>query len=77
MKTKDRVKEEIGLYRLFMTVALAVLSSLVGWSWNNIVSAGLLSKIIIFLTAFLLSFSVLILFFNIDSKIQELDNYDK
>lgn len=75
MKTKDRIKEEIGLYKLFMTVALAVLSSLIGWSWNGISPLNLKLKNMIYLMLCAFFILILILFLKIDSRTKELD-YD-
>ena len=77
MKTKDRLKEEIGLYKLLMTIVSAMFSSLVSWLFNNIkiakkiefsVEVLLLSMIAIFLL-----FVVIIFLTTINSKIKELD----
>ncbi len=35
MKTKDRLKEEIGFDKLIMTIASAMFSSLAGWLFGN------------------------------------------
>lgn len=35
MKTKDRLKEEIGFDKLIMTIAAAMFSSLAGWLFTN------------------------------------------
>jgi hypothetical protein len=35
MKAKDRLKEEIGLEKLLLTLLVAILSSLSSWTWSN------------------------------------------
>ena len=35
MKTKDQIKEEIGVYKLLMTISSAITSSLTGWLFSN------------------------------------------
>jgi|GEM_PF-6741315 len=35
MKTKDRLKEEIGLHKLLMTITSAVAVSLISWVCSN------------------------------------------
>lgn len=35
-KTKDLVKEEIGFYKLLMTITSGITSSLIGWLFNNL-----------------------------------------
>lgn len=35
-KTKDLIKEEIGFYKLLMTITSAIASSLIGWLFNNL-----------------------------------------
>lgn len=75
MKTKDRVKEEIGLYKLLMTFTLAICSSLIGWLFQNAVNVTLVT-IIVALAGIIISLLVTVFFFtNIDTRIKELD-YD-
>ncbi len=76
MKTKDRVKEEIGLYKLFMTVALAVFISLIDWVWHNSSSSTFWSNLVVFLAVTILLVIIFILFLTIDLKIKKLDFYD-
>jgi hypothetical protein len=73
--TKDRLKEEIGWFKLLMTVALAMFTSIVGclWSINQIT---ILRIIILLFALLILLFIVVFLFSKIDSKIEELDSYE-
>ena len=76
MKSKDRIKEEIGLYNLLLTVALAVFISLMSWMWNNSSASSIWSNIIIFIAIIMVSIFILIFLLTIDLKIKELDFYD-
>jgi len=71
--TKDRLKEEIGLFKLLMTIALAILTSIISWFWNNYITTPNITK---YLSSFLIIVFggiVLYLFFKINKKIKELD----
>jgi hypothetical protein len=35
MKSKDQIKEEIGVYKLLMTMSSAITSSLIGWLFGK------------------------------------------
>jgi hypothetical protein len=76
MKTKDRLKEEIGLYKLLMTIASAMFSSLVSWLWSNAANLNLTSELAMCFVLVLFFAVILFLFFETNSKIQELDKYD-
>jgi hypothetical protein len=73
MKTKDRLKEEIGLDKLLMTILSAIASSIFGWLFSKAELS--LTTISIFLVA--VSFFAATVFFlvQIKIKIKELD-YD-
>ena len=73
--SKDRLKEEIGLFKLLMTVALAMFTSIISCLWGND-QTTVLRIIILFSILFILLFVVIFLFSRIDSKIKELDNYE-
>ena len=72
MRTKDRIKEEIGLDKLLMTILSAMASSMIGWLFYNLAlspkAIAVLSVVFVFLT-----FTIFILF-QIKIKIKELDN---
>ncbi len=76
MKTKDRIKEEIGFDKLLLTLMIATISSVLSWVWNS--NAILSSVIIITVSVFLLFLSIIsiITFFKIKFKIVELDKYE-
>ena len=76
MKTKDRIKEEIGLEKLLLIIAVAILSSFASWTWSNreIFPMTLLVTFY-FLCAFFGLIS-LISFVKIKLKIKELDSYE-
>ncbi len=76
MKTKDRLKEEIELYKLLMTIASAMLSSLVSWVWSSAPNLNFGSKIGVYFISGSFFAVILFLFFETISKIQELDKYD-
>ncbi len=72
MKTKDKIKEEIGFYKLLMTITSAIASSLVGWLFNNL--GVVLSAKIIFVFTGMMIFLFITIFFliAIKTKIEEL-----
>lgn len=72
MKTKDRLKEEIGFDKLLMTIASAMFSSLAGWLFGN-QEKGL--SIILFSVSLLIVFLAVIIytFLSINTKIKNLD----
>ncbi|MES2677690.1 MAG: hypothetical protein V4612_05195 [Pseudomonadota bacterium] len=74
--TKDRLKEEIGLFKLLMTIAMAVLTSMISWFWNNYRTASISDITIIILSAGIFSAIIFFIFIKIDHKIKELDYYD-
>mgnify|MGYP006100842139 CR=1 FL=1 len=71
--TKDRLKEEIGFDKLLMTIASAMLSSFVGWIFNNVEIGLSLTMILMFLLTLVFLGVILFLFNNINYKIRELD----
>ncbi len=73
MKTKDRIKEEIGLYKLLMTIFSAIDSSIVGWLFNNINDSSIITLIIGFLIVIILTIAIMIFFTEINAKIEDLD----
>jgi hypothetical protein len=76
MKTKDRIKEEISLEKLFLTLLIATVSSLLSWTWNN--QETLLKEIsyFLYLLSIVGSVTALISFIKIKIKIRELDHYE-
>ena len=76
MKTKDRIKEEIGLEKLAMTLLVATISSLLSWTWGN--HELLLKEITYFfyVLSFILGIIAIISFIKIKLKIKELDYYE-
>jgi hypothetical protein len=77
--TKDRLKEEIGLFKLLLTIAMAMFTSIVSWVWNNAHNAIFQdsAKIItLFFIAFILFYGIMFLFFKIILSIKLLDKYE-
>lgn len=74
--TKDRLKEEIGLFKLLMTISAAILTSIVSWFWNNYQNISITIMAIIALSLLVFLSITLFLFNKIDHKIKELDYYD-
>ncbi len=76
MKTRDRIKEEIGLEKLIMTLLVAVISSFLSWTWSN--REILPEEIMFFLyfLSFICATAAGMSFFKIKLKIKELDNYE-
>jgi hypothetical protein len=71
--TKDRLKEEIGLFKLLMTIAAAIFTSIVSWFWNNYLNSSFAAK---FLVGFLIIYCavmIVFLFLTTNKKIKELD----
>jgi hypothetical protein len=73
MKSKDRIKEEIGLYKLLMTIFSAIASSTLGWLFSNIGDMSIFYLLIGIITAIFSLISIFILFFKINTKIEDLD----
>ncbi len=73
MKTKDRIKEEIGLYKLLLTLDFAMATSLASWLWSNFVQFNIVVKIAILFTLFVLIIFGGYLLMLTWSKIKELD----
>ena len=74
--TKDKLKEEIGLYKLLMTITSAISSSLIGWLFNN--SDKIVSVTLVFVFGVMAVFLSATVFFLIQTniKIEELDIYE-
>ncbi len=73
MKTKERIKEEIGLYKLLMTIFAAIASSVGGWIFSNFNYAVAGDLILALLSEIFFLTIVCILFFVINTKIEDLD----
>ncbi|MDX2082987.1 MAG: hypothetical protein SFV53_03260 [Rickettsiales bacterium] len=73
MKTKDRIKEEIGFEKLLMTIISAITSSLVSWLFNNIDAILSARFIIVFVTALIFLTSIIYFLLKTTKKIEELD----
>jgi len=76
MKTKDRIKEEIGLEKLLLTIVTAMFSSVVSWLFNHIESNLVIQKAVMFLIAISLFTLASIFFTKITAKIKNLDLYE-
>lgn len=77
MKTRDRIKEEIGLYKLLMTITSAILISLTSWLFQGTGNSGLVTTILA-VTGAIFSLAATVFFFlSIDIKIKELDYNDR
>jgi cell shape-determining protein MreD len=74
MKTKDRIKEEIGLHKLLMTIASAMFSSLASWLFNNSDRDLSITVILLFLLTTILLVLIIFFFIKINVKIGELDH---
>lgn len=72
MKTKDRIKEEIGLYKLLMTILSAIDSSIVGWLFGNIEESSIITLVVGFIVMVALTAAILIFFIKINTKIEDL-----
>lgn len=75
-KTKDFIKEEIGFYKLLMTIASAILSSLVSWLFNNLAEILSVKFFIVFATMLVFLSSTAYFLFIATKKIKEL-NYEQ
>jgi len=76
MKSKDRIKEEIGLNKLLITIFAAIVVSLAAYLYkekNNISNAEI---IITFLVFFIFLAFCIFLYQITISKIKELDQYE-
>lgn len=51
-KTRDRIKEEIGLHKLLMTITSVIASSLTGWLFNNAKQISVLTLTLVFVGMF-------------------------
>lgn len=76
MKSKDRIKEEIGFDKLLLTIFIATISSISSWTLSNMTI--LPRSIIMVIGTFLLIFGIIaiITFSKIKLKILELDKYE-
>ena len=75
MKTKDRLKEEIGLSKLLFTMLSAIDISLFATAWNNKNVVFDINAILIYFAILLCSTASILIFIFINSKINELDEY--
>ncbi len=73
MKTKDRLKEEIGFDKLIMTIASAMVSSLASWLFNNQEQALSIISFSIFLLTIFFLVVIILIFLRINTKIKNLD----
>lgn len=71
MKTKDLIKEEIGFYKLLMTIASAIASSTAGWLFNNIDELLSIKFIIVFGVMLIFLTSTASFLFKATKKIKE------
>ena len=77
MKTRDRIKEEIGLYKLLMTITSAIFISLTSWLFQGAENSGIITTILA-VTGAIFSLAATVFFFlSIDIKIKELDYNDR
>lgn len=74
MKTKDRLKEEIGLYKLLMTIVFAISSSIVSWLFNNGYKTHFTIKITMLTLVLVFIIAIFFFIFEINTKIEELDH---
>ncbi|NBV06410.1 MAG: hypothetical protein EBS06_04125 [Proteobacteria bacterium] len=76
MKTKDRIKEEIGLEKLLLTLLVAIISSISSWTWSNKVTLSFAVVIFLYVLCVILSTIAFAFFLKVKLKIKELDNYE-
>ncbi len=76
MKTKDRIKEEIGLDKLLLTIFVAAISSILSWTWGNKETLSKITIISVCLFISVLTIMALVTFFKVKFKILELDKYE-
>ena len=72
MKTKDRIKEEIGLYKLLITIFSAIASSIIGWIFTADETSFMISIAGIFI-AISLIIAVIKLYFRVTTNIEDID----
>jgi hypothetical protein len=72
MKITDRIKEEVGLHKLLMTMSSAVSISLAGWLCDNFYGFSIKFLLACFGTVFFLALTFFFLA-RINNKIKELD----
>jgi len=71
--TKDRLKEEISLYKLLMTIASAIATSVVGWLFKNIDKVLSLTGGLALVSLIFALFVTIFFLTKINTKIKELD----
>ncbi len=76
MKTKDRLKEEIGFEKLLLTLLVAVISSFSSWTWSNQVVLLSAEVNMLYSLCVILAIMAFIIFVKIKLKIRELDQYE-
>jgi len=76
MKTKDRIKEEIGFEKLLLTLLVAIASSLSSWTWGNINSLPMVLLVTLYFLCIVCAVFASMSFVKIKLKIKELDTYD-
>ena len=74
--TKDRLKEEIGWFKLLVTIASAIFTSIASWFWNNYQTASVPIAVIVVGALVIFATITFFLFSKIYQKIKELDYYD-
>ncbi len=74
--TKDRLKEEIGLFKLVMTITTAIFTSVASWFCNNYQNASVVIMIIVISVLMTFSIITFFLFSKTYHKIKDLEYYD-
>ena len=72
MTSKDKLKEEIGLNKLLMTISSAIAISLIGWLFKNFNEQYSLRFFIVFITLTIFLSLTRYYLKNINAKIKEL-----
>ncbi len=75
MKTKDRIREEIGLDKLFIGIISAASFSLIAWAWRQdfVLNA---KNIAVYFAIFVSALFLFVAYKKIMNKIKKLDEYD-
>lgn len=74
MKTKDRIKEEIGLNKLLIGIISAADFSLRAWAFNDNSSLNV-KNILVYFAIFIFCILLLICYNDTTKKIKKLDEY--
>jgi len=72
MKTRDRIKEEIGLYKLLITIYSAITSSIIGWVFTTD-PLPMINLIACAIILFGLTIAITRLYFKLTTNIEDLD----